>query len=169
MIMGAHGVRGQIRLRSFTEEPEAIARYGALTDESGNEKFDLKLRGTIKDHFIGSLSGVTDRNQAEALRGTQLYVERDALPKPNKREYYEADLVGLEARDRNTQISGHVKAVHNYGAGPFLEIEPTKGDSFMLPFTDIYVPQIDLKEGYLIIDLPQGWLTKSNKAGASST
>ena len=158
MIVGAHGVSGLVRLRSFTEDPEGVAAYGPLADEEGSRSFTLKLNGVMKDHFIVSIKGVGTREAADALRGTKLYVDREALPKTRKREYYEADLVGLEARDGKKISYGMVSAVHSYGGGSFLEIGRTKTDSFMLPFTDAYVPEVDVEEGFIVIELPEGWL-----------
>src|SRR5580693_4554380 len=93
MIAGAHGIRGLVRLRSFTEDPEAIAGYKPLTDESGEREFKVELQSAAKDFYIASVEGVADRNTAEALRGTKLFIERSALPKPKKGKYYEADLI----------------------------------------------------------------------------
>jgi 16S rRNA processing protein RimM len=157
VITGTHGVRGLVRLRSFTEEPEAIASYGALTDESGEREFFVDLKNTAKDHFVASITGVTTKEDAEALHGTELYIDRSLLPKPRKREYYEADLVGLAARDKKGAACGTVLAVHNHGAGVFLEIGQSRRDSFMLPFTDACVPEVDIKDGHVVIEPPRGW------------
>jgi len=158
MIAGAHGVRGLVRLRSFTEDPGSIINYGTLTDESGKQKFDFALKSSLNDHFIAAIEGVTDREAAEELRGTKLFVARSRLPKIRKGEYYEADLVGLKAQNKKGKAFGTVLAVHNYGAGPFLEIGMTKRDSFMLPFTDACVPDVDVGEGRILIEPPTGWL-----------
>lgn len=156
LIAGAHGVQGFVRLRSFTEDPESIFEY-PLTDEKGERKFALSLKGVAKDHYMAALKGVTDREEAEALRGTRLYVTRALLPKLKKREYYEADLIGLIAKDGQKKDCGKIVAVHNYGGGPFLEITLLKGKNFMLPFTDTFVPEVDIEEGYAVIMPPEGW------------
>src|SRR5262249_18806588 len=101
---------------------------------------------------------IKDRNEAEALRGTKLFVDRDRLPKTKRGEYYEADLVGLTARDAKGKDFGKIIAVHDYGAGVFFEIGANKKDSFMLPFKKACVPQIDMKAGFAVIDVPDGWL-----------
>jgi 16S rRNA processing protein RimM len=163
VIMGAHGVRGEVRLRSFTDDPESIFAYKPVTDEEGKRAFTLKRKGMMKDHFIVSLKGVTDRNAAEALRGTELFVERAILPPAGKGEYYEADLVGLAAKTEDGKTLGKVLALHDYGAGTFLEIEPVKGKSFMLPFTDAFVPDVNLAKGFIQIVVPEGWLAEDKK------
>jgi 16S rRNA processing protein RimM len=157
VITGTHGVRGLVRLRSFTEEPEAIASYGALTNEKGDRQFFVELRNTAKDHFVAAITGVTTKEDADALRGTELYVDRSLLPKPQKHEYYEADLVGLAAQDKKGAGCGKILAVHNHGAGTFLEIGTAREDSFMLPFTDAFVPKVDVKAGHVVIEPPEGW------------
>ena len=111
-IAGAHGVRGEVRIRSFTAEPASIVSYGPLADEPGTREFKLLLRGTVRgDELIARIEGVDDRNAAEALRGTELYVDRDRLPPiENASEYYEVDLIGLEARSTPTACARHRRA-----------------------------------------------------------
>jgi len=157
MFAGAHGVKGLVRLRSFTEEPEAVIAYGALSDEVGKRVFALRLKSSTNDHFIAEVEGVTSREEAEALRGVKLFVPRAALPKLKKREYYEADLVGLAAQDKKGDVCGKVTAVHNYGGGPFLEIATAQGN-FMLPFTKTCVPEVEIEEGRIVVDPPPGWM-----------
>jgi 16S rRNA processing protein RimM len=158
MIMSAHGVRGLVRLRSFTEDPESLLDYKKLSDEKAEKTFTFKIKTAAKDFFIAEIKGLANKEQADALRGTKLYVPRSALPKTKKSEFYEADLVGLAAQDKQGKEYGAVKAVHNYGGGPFLEIGRSKSDSFMLPFTDACVPLVDVKVGQVTIDLPEGWM-----------
>lgn len=165
MIAGAHGIRGQVRLRSFTDNPESIFDYQPLKDEAGERVFKLKPAGINKDLFIAVIDGVKDRTQAEALRGTKLFFERQKLPKAKKGEYYEADLIGLAVQDDHGKTYGKILAVHNYGAGPFLEIGSTKKDSFMLPFTNTCVPVVDMAAGAVAINLPDGWLDKEEEEG----
>jgi 16S rRNA processing protein RimM len=157
MIAGAHGVKGDVRLRSFTAEPADILKYKPLTDESGERIFTIRLKTPTNDYFIASVAGAKTREDAEGLRGVRLFADRAALPKLKKREFYEADLVGLAAADREGHQTGTVAAVHNYGGGPFLEIAPQEGKSYMLPFTKEYVPEVDVEEGRIVIDPPQGW------------
>src|SRR5690349_2259638 len=156
VISGAHGVKGLVRLKSFTEEPEALFTYKPLTDEDGKE-YALKLKGATNTHFIVEIKGLKERDQAEALKNTKLYVPRASLPKLKKREFYEADLVGLKTLDKKGKTCGKVLAVHNYGGGAFLEIEPTQGKSFMLPFNKDCVPDVDVEAGQVTIAPPEGW------------
>jgi 16S rRNA processing protein RimM len=158
VILGAHGVRGQVRLRSLTQNPEDVFAYGTLSSESGERSFGLKRVSAMKDYYVVSIQGLTDRDEAEALRGQTLFVDRDDLPEPNEREYYEADLVGLAVQDGDGINRGQVLAVHNYGAGSFLEIQPKKGASFMVPFKDAFVPAVDVAAGLVRIELPENWL-----------
>lgn len=158
MIAGAHGVRGLVRLRSFTEDPEAIADYTPITDAKGQREFVIELRHVAKDCYVAHIDGVTTPEQAEELRGTKLYVEQGALPELEERSYYEVDLQGLVARDAAGKEYGKILALHDHGAGAFLEIGTNKKDSFMLPFHDDYVPEIKTDEGYVLIIVPEGWL-----------
>jgi 16S rRNA processing protein RimM len=157
VILGAHGVQGAVRLRSFAAEPESLFAFKVLTGEDGTRAFAPKLKGVMKDHFIASLKGVTDRSAAEALKGVKLFVDRSALPETSPHEYYEADLIGFAARDENKKDIGKVEAVHDFGAGAFVEIRPAKGASFMLPFNGDYVPDVDMKNGCLTVVVPDGW------------
>lgn len=159
IISGAHGVKGLVRLKSFTEEPAALLRYKPLTDETGESKFAIRVKSATNSHFIAEVNGVKDRDEAEALRGTKLFVMRAALPKLKKREFYESDLVGLEAQDGKGKNCGKVLAVHNYGGGPFLEIAKPEGKAFMLPFTKECVPEVDREKGHLVIAPPEGWMS----------
>jgi len=155
---GAHGVKGLVRLKSFTEEPESIARYKPLTDATGKRGFEIQIKSSTNDHFIAEVEGVNDRDAAEALRGTKLYVPRAALPKLKKREFYESDLVGLKAQNAKGEDCGKVIAVHNYGGGPFLEVTAPEGKAFMLPFNKECVPEVDVEDGRVIIEVPKGWI-----------
>jgi 16S rRNA processing protein RimM len=163
VIIGAHGIQGQVRIRSFTDDPESLFKYKPVTDKAGLREFKLKKSGIARDAFIVTLADVKDRNAAEALRGTELFVDRGKLPRTKKNEFYEADLVGLEARDQSGRSYGKVIATHNYGAGTFLEIGANKKDSFMLPFTDACVPKIEAEDGAILIAPPDGWLDKEEK------
>src|SRR5207245_571533 len=114
VITGAQGVRGAVRVKSFTAEPEAVASYGPLEDESGDRHFALRLIGSAKGVLIGKLTGIEDRDRAEALRGLRLYLPRAALPQPDQDEYYHADLIGLEAALPDGTPLGRVRAVHDF-------------------------------------------------------
>ncbi|MGB9153449.1 MAG: ribosome maturation factor RimM [Alphaproteobacteria bacterium] len=155
---GAHGVRGLVKLRSFTAEPEAIFDYAPLVSEDGARVFKLTLKSPSKDGFVAEVEGIADKDAADELRGDRLYVTRDILPKTAKGEYYEADLVGMLASDAEGKEYGKVLDIHDHGAGVFLEIGTSKKDSFMLPFKDAFVPEVDLNTGKLLIAVPEGWL-----------
>ncbi|HUH85224.1 MAG TPA: ribosome maturation factor RimM [Stellaceae bacterium] len=158
VITGAHGVKGEVRVKSFTAEPQAIAGYGPLEDEEGQRRFALTLRGTVRGQLIGRVDGVPDRNSAERLKGTRLYVSRDALPAPAPDEYYHADLVGLAVLLKDGGPLGRVRAVHDFGAGGNLEVEKADGVVVLVPFTEQVVPEIDLAQGRLVVDPPAGLL-----------
>jgi len=158
VIAGAHGVRGAVRVKSFTAEPEDVARYGPLEDESGERRLSLRLIGNAKGVVIARLAGVADRDRADSLRGLRLYLPRAALPPAAEDEYYHADLIGLEAALADGTAIGHVSAVHDFGAGDTLEIVRPAGPPAMVPFTRAVVPIVDLDSGRLVIDPPPGLL-----------
>jgi 16S rRNA processing protein RimM len=153
-VAGAHGVRGEVRIKSFTANPRSIGRYGPVEDETGGRQFKLTVRGEAKGLVIARLDGVADRNQAEALRGLRLYVPRDKLPRPKRGEWYVADLVGLAAEDKGGTPLGRVKSVQNFGAGDVIELERADGASEFLPFTKAVVPEVDIEGGRVVIDPP---------------
>ena len=155
VIAGAHGVRGLVKVKSYTDEPRNLVAYGPLTDEAGGRRFSLEIVGESKGLLLVHVEGVADRNGAEALKGLRLHVLRSALPDPGEEEYYHADLVGLSAFDGDGTFHGTVKAVQNYGAGDILEIEAADGDVLLLPFTKAAVPEVDIPAGRLVIAPPQ--------------
>jgi 16S rRNA processing protein RimM len=143
-----HGVRGELRLQSFTQDPAAIATYGPLSGgKTGTapQLFTIKSLRAVKDNlFVARVAGVEDRTAAEALTNVELFIARDALPPPDEDEFYLADLIGLAALDAAGVTIGTVIAVPNYGAGDILEIAPAAGgESLLLPFTKAVVPEID--------------------------
>jgi 16S rRNA processing protein RimM len=158
IVVGAHGVRGAVRIKSFTAEPTDVARYGPLEDEGGRQHFTLRLAGTGKGVVIGWLAGVADRDHAEAMRGLRLYLPRAALPPTGEEEFYHADLIGLEAVLGDGTPIGQVRAVHDFGAGDTLEIARPEGPPAMVPFTRAVVPIVDLDAGRLVIEPPPGLL-----------
>lgn len=157
VIAGAHGVRGLVRVKSFAEAPEDLTAYGPLTDEAGARSFELTVTGRAKDALLARLEGVTDRDQAQALKGTRLYVLRAALPALDEEEtYYHADLVGLAAEDRGGRPLGRVRAVHNFGAGDLLELDGGQdGPPLLLAFTKAAVPVVDLEAGRIVVEPPE--------------
>ncbi|WP_416897410.1 MAG: ribosome maturation factor RimM [Minwuia sp.] len=155
VVTGAHGVSGRVRLKTFTEAPEDVGAYGPVTDRSGERQFGLKVTGATKGGVIAELSGVRKREDAEALKGEELYVGREALPDLDDAEdFYHADLIGLAVETVDGQRLGIVRAVHDFGAGDVLDVKPSKGPGRMLPFTLDVVPEIDLPNGVLKVLLP---------------
>jgi 16S rRNA processing protein RimM len=152
-IGAAHGVRGEVRLRSFTEDPTAITGYGPLESEDGTRRFEIEALRPAKDHFVVQLSGVADRDAAEKLTNLKLYVPRERLPPVDDDEtYYHADLVGLAAQTPDGAPLGTVTAILNFGAGDIVEIAPPDGgEKLMVPFTDATVPSVDLKGGRMVV------------------
>jgi 16S rRNA processing protein RimM len=158
VVTGPHGVRGAVRIKSFTEEPQDIARYGPLMDESGVRRLELRLFGTAKGVVIAHVVGVEDRDQVEGLRGLRLYLARSALPQIGEEEYYHADLIGLEAVLGDGTAVGRVRAVHDFGAGDTLELARTGAPPVMVPFTRAIVPIVEIAAGRLVLDPPPGLL-----------
>ena len=156
-IGGAYGVQGDARIKSFCAEPTAIADYGPLASEDGTRTFSLTLLRPIKNGFSVRIDGVTTKEQADALKGVKLYVDRDALPALPDDEYYHTDLVGLTVLDTGGEELGKVHAVHNHGASDVLEIRlPGSSATALLPFTLDAVPTVDLASGRIIADPPEG-------------
>jgi 16S rRNA processing protein RimM len=147
-----HGVRGLVKLRSFTADPAAIASYGPLTDEAGVRRFGIALLA----EGLARVEGVADRDAAARLTGTRLYVERDRLPPPEEEEYYLADLIGLRAETAAGEALGRVQAVEDHGAGAFLVLVGPPGGAAerLVPFTRAVVPVIDLAGGRVVVVPP---------------
>jgi 16S rRNA processing protein RimM len=152
----AHGVKGEVRLKSFTQDPKAIGRYGPLYDRQGARSFEIAALRSVKDDLlVVRLKKIATRNEAEALTGLELYVSRAALPPPEEDEFYFTDLIGLAAHDEAGAAIGHIVQVPNYGAGNMLEIAPAAGgESLLVPFTKEAVPTIDIKAGKIVVILP---------------
>lgn len=154
---GSFGVAGEVRLKSFCAEPEALASYGPLYSEDGSRSFTIKLTRPVAGGLGARVSGVATKEQADALKGVSLYADRDRLPKLPDDEFYHSDLIGLEARDTGGALLGIVTAVHNHGAGDLLEIEGEGRKSpLLLLFTLAVVPTVDLVARSVVIDLPEG-------------
>jgi 16S rRNA processing protein RimM len=164
-IGAAHGIRGEVRLQSFTADPLAIANYGPLESEDGKRSFEIESVRPAKTVLVARLKGVTDRTQAEALCNVSLYMPRDRLPAPEADEYYHADLIGLTATTRDGEEIGSVVAVHDFGAGDMLELKLAAGSTtVMVPFNEQAVPQVDLAAGRIVVDPPAGTLPGDNSA-----
>ena len=156
-ITGAFGIKGEVRLKSFCAEPESIASYGPLSSEDGTTTWNLQLVRPSKSGFVGRLSGVTTKEEADALRGTKLHVARSRLPELPEDEFYNADLIDLPVLDPGGNVLGRVTAVLNHGAGDLLEIGLNNaGPGILLPLTRANVPTIDLTNGHIVIDPPDG-------------
>jgi 16S rRNA processing protein RimM len=153
-IGAAHGVRGAVKLWTFTEDPLAVKRYGPLSTEDGTRQFEVTSAREGKDYLIAALKGVTTREEAERLNGLELFVAREKLPAIDENEYYHADLIGLAAVTAADEPLGRVVAVHNFGAGDILEIAPPQGASMLLPFSNAVVPIVDVANGRVVIELP---------------
>ncbi len=155
-VAGAHGVRGGVRIKPFTDDPESVAAYGKVRDESGARVFDLRLTGKAKGVVLAKLSGVESREAAEALKGLRLYVERSVLPPADADEFYHADLIGLPVEDTEGQHLGVVHALHDFGAGDLLEVKTSATKLVVLPFTEAVVPVVDVAGGRLVVAPPPG-------------
>jgi 16S rRNA processing protein RimM len=154
VVAAPHGVRGLVRIKSFTEEPMSLGAYGPLSDESGNKEYRVEALSAARGAVLARIEGVADRTAAEALRGLRLYVERERLPKTGEREWYEADLVGLKAVGTDGRDWGKVVAFHDFGAGSVMEVS----GGMMLPFIDEVVPEIDVEGGKVVVEPPAGLL-----------
>lgn len=160
IVTGAHGIRGGVRLKSFTAEPSDIGAYGPLSDEAGARRFTLRVTGVVKGAILAEIAGINDRNAAEALKGLQLFVDRDQLPPAEEEEFYHADLIGLRAELANGELLGTVSALHDFGAGQSLEIATGGRETILVPFTKAAVPVIEVAAGRLVIEPPAGLLEK---------
>jgi 16S rRNA processing protein RimM len=161
-VGAAHGLKGEVRLKSFTEQPEAVARYGALQTEDGAREIEIVALRPGKDGLIAKFADVNDRNAAEALRNVRLYVPRVRLPQTEDDTFYYADLIGLAAATAEGETIGEVVAVHNFGAGDILEIRlAARDDTVMLPFTDATVPAVEIAAGRIVVAPPEGMLEPS--------
>lgn len=154
VVAAPHGIRGLVRIKSFTEDPMSLGAYGPLSDESGRKEYRVEPLSAARGAVLARIEGVADRTAAEALRGLRLYVERAALPATGEREWYEADLIGLAAVGTDGRDWGKVIAFHDFGAGSVMEVS----GGAMLPFTDAVVPEIDVPGGKVVVDPPTGLL-----------
>jgi len=153
-IGAPHGVRGAVKLWTFTEDPLAVKRYGPLATKDGARRFEVMHAREAKGHLVATLKGVATREDAERLNGIELYIARDKLPATDADEYYHADLIGLAAVNAVDEPIGRVIAIHNFGAGDIIEIAPPNGATMLLPFTNAVVPSVDLAGGRVVIELP---------------
>ncbi len=155
-VFGApHGVKGELRLKSYTQDPLAVAAYGPLSGEGG-EIFEIAAARPVKDDIlVVRVKGVADRSGAEKLTNQRLYVARSLMPPPDEEEFYYDDLIGLRAETPAGEVLGTVAALQNFGAGDILEVKPPTGDTLLLPFTRTVVPMVDLAGGRVIVVPPE--------------
>ena len=154
-IGAAHGVRGAVKLWTFTEDPLAVKAYGPLLTKDGARQFEVTSAREAKGHLVATLKGVSTREEAERLNGIELYVAREKLPDTDEDEYYHADLIGLAAVNAAGEPLGRVVAIHNFGAGDIIEIAPPSGSTLLLPFTNAVVPTVDVAGGRVVIEMPK--------------
>ena len=164
-IGAAHGVRGEVRLFAYTQDPLAIRSYGEFEDESGARRFRIVSLRAAKHHLIARIEGVGDRDEASKLTHLELYVSRARLPQQKEADtFYHADLVGLSVETKEGKKLGEVIGVRNFGAGDLLEIKLAHGGkTALLPFIDPFVPLIDVKGGRIVADPPQGLFDENTK------
>jgi 16S rRNA processing protein RimM len=154
-IGAAHGVRGEVKLWTFTEDPLAVKHYGPLATKDGARQFEVTQARAAKGHLVATLKGIATREDAERLNGLELYIAREKLPATDEDEYYHADLIGLAAVTPANEPLGRVIAIHNFGAGDIIEIAPANGATMLLPFTNAVVPSVDLASGRVVVELPE--------------
>lgn len=158
-VVGVHGIKGAVKLKILSDDPEALPDYAPFCDATRKKTFEIL---SVQQHggtYLADIEGITDRNAAEKMRGTKLYVPRDRLPEIDEEEtFYHVDLIGLAARWPDGKPMGKVVSVANFGAGDLIEIRPAKGASFYVPFTGDAVPEVDIKGGTITIDPPPGLL-----------
>ncbi len=166
----AQGVRGEVRLFAYMDDPASIAKLGMLEDKTGARKFKILSSRPAKDFLVVRIEGIDDRNAAEKLTHIELYVSRDRLPKQkDKSVFYQTDLIGLRAEDRGGKILGDVVSLQNFGAGDLLEIRPASGgDTFYVPFSDPFVPVVNVEGGNVVLDLPDNFFDAGENEEAAN-
>jgi 16S rRNA processing protein RimM len=164
-VGAAHGLRGEVRLFAYTEDPLAVRAYGELEDESGARRFRIVSLKPAKDHLVARFEGVGDRAAAAKLTHLELYVPRARLPRRQEAgSFYRADLVGLKVENKTGNVLGEVVGVQNFGAGDLLEIKRARGENVLIPFIDPYVPTVDVDGGKLVVDPPAGLFDEGAEA-----
>ncbi|MEF2074126.1 ribosome maturation factor RimM [Consotaella aegiceratis] len=163
VVGGAHGIKGEVRVRSFTDEPTGIGAYGPLYDEDGR-RYSVVSAREQKSVVVVRFAEIGDRNQAEALNGRELFVDRSALPAEDDDEFYQADLIGMAAETVAGEPVGTVVAFHDFGAGDVIEIAPEGGATVMVPFSEAAVPEIDAERGVLVVEPVAAGLVDAEEA-----
>ncbi len=165
VVGAAHGTKGEVRVKTFTGDPLALGDYGPLYTSDGRafEVVDIRPANTV---VVVRFKGIKDRSEAEALNGTELFIDRASLPDADDDEFYHADLIGLAVRDDTGSVIGKVEAIHNFGAGDILEVTLSGRKSALIPFSQAAVPEISMKGGYVRIDPAAAGLTgEDNRTG----
>lgn len=152
-IVGVHGIKGEVKVKSFTEVDTNLDKYGPVENKDGSKHFDIKVIGHSKELLRVKIKDIDDRTTAESLQGTELYISREVLPELETDEFYLEDLIGLKVllQENKAQV-GTVASVYNFGAGDVLEIKSTEGELTMIPFNKQYVPEVNIKDGYIIVE-----------------
>ena len=154
-IGAAHGIKGEVRIQSFTEDPLALVDYGPLSTNRPGLTIEIETARATTNVLVARIKGVADRTAAEKLNGVELFVDRDRLPPATDDDFYHADLIGLAARLADGTVLGKVSAVPNFGASDLIEVtDPQSGDTYLYPFTRAVVPEIHIEAGYLVIEIP---------------
>ncbi|MEM9630452.1 MAG: ribosome maturation factor RimM [Pseudomonadota bacterium] len=167
-IGAAHGIRGEVRVKPFGDDPLSFTDYGVLTTRDGKQSFEVDKARVQKTVVITKFKEISDRNQAEELNGVELFIDRDQLPEPEEDEFYYSDLNGLNVLDQAGDTLGKIVAVQDFGAGDLLEIRPKRGKTFYIPFTREFVPEISLAEGQVTVDVPEGYLSDDEPASSEA-
>ena len=157
-IGAAHGVRGEVRVKLFSDDPQSLIQYGALETADGSRRFEIETARFAKTVYVCGIKGLRNRDEAEALNGTRLYVSRDKLPELDEEEFYHSDLLGLEARLETGDVLGTIVGIPDFGAGDLLDIVPKRGKGVYIPFTREAVPVVNIAEGYVTVIPPEGLL-----------
>jgi 16S rRNA processing protein RimM len=154
-VIGAQGLKGEVKAKVFTATPDSLPRYGVLHTKDGRKLSITAFRTSKEGEAVIAFEGIRDRNAAEALKGTELFVSRNALPDADDDEFYHADLIGLEAQDSEGRVIGKISALHNFGAGDVMEIALPDGDHVLIAFTRETVPTINVAEGFVMVAVPE--------------
>ena len=157
VITSAHGIRGAVKIKSFTEDPADLANYSPLYNADGKKTYEVKILSDKGETLIAEVNGIKTRNDAEMIAGTELYIYRDMLPEVEEDEFYYEDLIGLEARSyQNGQIMGIITAIYNHGAGDMVEVKlNNSGKTELFVFTKENVPEIHIESGYVLVNPPE--------------
>lgn len=159
----AHGIRGEVRVKLFAEDPDALVAYGPLETADGARRFEFLSARESKTIFVCRVKGLNNRNDVEALTGTRLYVDRDQLPELEEEEFYHSDLIGLDVRLEDGSSIGSIVAIHDFGSGDMLDVMPKRGKGYYIPFTRAVVPEVKVSQGYVLVTPPEGLLDEPDE------